>query len=831
MILLILGLLIILVLFYQIYIIKKNEEPFISTASEIQVQNQRDFLNQQDKYYDVRSQGPGAGLLVTKPGINDFYKLDENKNLKKYTQKVGLDRSEIDKNVTNCRALTKCEQLANNKCGYCSTTKEFDFGDNRGPKTDVCPDKMWTTEVNKCKELREKTICSEVKSCGDLYGEAEKLCGYCPTTGTAMVMEKVGDKYMPKYKDDVCGGAGFGLIPGSKCKQFAQDHPCVTPYYLSGPHSGDCVKKLWKNSTCTDPTPYGKTHEDLGKAIKMSYKQAGNIMKQTNEKTRSTEYWEAVNNSVLCYGNSKNIDPCDMKYNKQGIPHPKCLEKIFLDAGGSKKGTGYAAFKINPDGKGSDVRAFYHTKQHVKKVNELSKNSWNIFSQLFQTTTNLEKYKKDLNKIMENIKSADTYQKRYDCSMFMLGEKPPKPEPIKAGDTVNMRLGGKRYEGVAMNLDGNNCDIMWIKLEDNGTITDRNGMPVEKQKEIFGWPGINPTGSSGLKTRYPRFKLNNQKSCSNNKSECKMTCKMIINDMFFRFPKPKDCIVGDWGAWGGCSKKCGGGVQSRSRSVKYPAKFGGKQCPPLVNKRMCNTQPCSSPNFTQQGNSGFYENNKLRVISGRNSWTPPKGRKLKECEADCDRDSDCADGLKCFQRRGNEKVPGCEGSASRGYDYCIPKERFIKNVSVRGRNNPKLGMCEGDCDRDTDCQDGLKCYQRSGSGSVPGCAGNPKRDWDYCVPKVNSGSSYKDIGKQYCVNYKSYKRHYVSGRSWSQKTQKCKEICDNDQNCNAIALGTIRRNNKTYNCTTYSNCNNSGRSTWWTRRGPGYLQFKFYKKQ
>ena len=37
MILLILGLLIILVLFYQIYIIKKNEEPFIGTASEIQV--------------------------------------------------------------------------------------------------------------------------------------------------------------------------------------------------------------------------------------------------------------------------------------------------------------------------------------------------------------------------------------------------------------------------------------------------------------------------------------------------------------------------------------------------------------------------------------------------------------------------------------------------------------------------------------------------------------------------------------------------------------------------------------------------------------------------
>ena len=60
MILLILGLLIMLVLFYQIYVIKKNEEPFIGSASEIQVEKQRNIINDQDKYNDVRSQGPGA---------------------------------------------------------------------------------------------------------------------------------------------------------------------------------------------------------------------------------------------------------------------------------------------------------------------------------------------------------------------------------------------------------------------------------------------------------------------------------------------------------------------------------------------------------------------------------------------------------------------------------------------------------------------------------------------------------------------------------------------------------------------------------------------------
>jgi len=726
MILLILGLIIICVLFFQIYYIKKNEEPFVGTVSEIQVDKQRNFLNKQDKYYDVRSQGPGAGLLVTKPGVNDWMKLDKQKNLKKYTPSIGLERSEIDRKVTNCRALTKCEDLANNNCGYCSTTKEFDFGDNRGPKTDVCPNNMWTTEVSKCQELREKTICSEVKSCGDLYGEAEKLCGFCPTTGTSMVMEKVGDKYFPKYKDDVCGGSGFGLIPGSQCKQFAKDHPCITPYYLSGPHSEDCVKKLWKNSNCSDSKPYGKSPNELGNAIKMSYKEAGSIMKDTNNKTRSLNYYTAVDNSDICYGNNDNIDPCDMKYNQQGIPHLVCLRKIFLDAGGVEKGQGLKMMS----GKNNWTGA----KSHVKKVNELAANSWSLFSTIFGGSTDTKKYKENLEKIMENIKMADTFQKRYDCSMFMLGEKPPKPEPIKFGDDVNIRVDGYRYEGVVMYITGNDCHIMWTKST-NVTTLNRNGMSIEEQKKIFGWPEINPTERK-VKTKYPRVKLNNQKSCSNNKSECKMTCKMTVNDLMYRFPRPRDCIVGPWGSWSGCSKTCGGGVKTRTRNVKYPAKFGGRKCPPLKNTKVCNTKPCSSPNFTTQPNSGFYDNNKLKIVAGKNSWTPPKGRKLKECEADCDRDSDCADGLKCFQRNGNEKVPGCEGRAVKGYDYCIPKEKFIKNVSVRGRNNPKLGMCEGDCDSDRDCQNGLKCHQRGRTGKVPGCAGTPKPYWDYCIPKV-----------------------------------------------------------------------------------------------
>ena len=43
------------------------------------------------------------------------------------------------------------------------------------------------------------------------------------------------------------------------------------------------------------------------------------------------------------------------------------------------------------------------------------------------------------------------------------------------------------------------------------------------------------------------------------------------------------------------------------------------------------------------------------------------------------------------------------------------------------------GVCEGDCDKDSDCGIGLMCFQRGGNEPVPGCSGTPKSGWDYCV--------------------------------------------------------------------------------------------------
>ena len=127
---------------------------------------------------------------------------------------------------------------------------------------------------------------------------------------------------------------------------------------------------------------------------------------------------------------------------------------------------------------------------------------------------------------------------------------------------------------------------------------------------------------------------------------------------------------------------------------------------------------------------------------------------LLECHGDCDRDSDCQGTLKCFQRNGNQPVPGCASGGSgdvRGYDFCykpvtqVPKPPVVPPSSNKPRLVNKGGTaynlleCHGDCDRDSDCQGTLKCFQRNGNQPVPGCASGGSGDvrgYDFCYKPV-----------------------------------------------------------------------------------------------
>jgi hypothetical protein len=59
-----------------------------------------------------------------------------------------------------------------------------------------------------------------------------------------------------------------------------------------------------------------------------------------------------------------------------------------------------------------------------------------------------------------------------------------------------------------------------------------------------------------------------------------------------RQPCPINCVLASWGGWSKCSSKCGGGMATRVRDVKMPAKHGGKQCGSTSEAKQCNVDAC-----------------------------------------------------------------------------------------------------------------------------------------------------------------------------------------------------------------------------------------------
>jgi len=119
-----------------------------------------------------------------------------------------------------------------------------------------------------------------------------------------------------------------------------------------------------------------------------------------------------------------------------------------------------------------------------------------------------------------------------------------------------------------------------------------------------------------------------------------------------------------------------------------------------------------------------------------------------KCQGDCDSDSECSSGLSCFQRTSTQTVPGCTGSGSPGRDYCYKKSSTpTKSPTKAPTSSTILNLrsgecsvslpcvkCQGDCDSDSECKSGLKCFQRSANSTqaVPGCSGSGSPGRDYC---------------------------------------------------------------------------------------------------
>ena len=84
------------------------------------------------------------------------------------------------------------------------------------------------------------------------------------------------------------------------------------------------------------------------------------------------------------------------------------------------------------------------------------------------------------------------------------------------------------------------------------------------------------------------------------------------------------------------------------------------------------------------------------------------------CVGDCSSNNDCIDGLACFYRADNDitTVTGCLGEGSPGIDYCYQPNVPPQLVERDCNDESPCGLCEGDCDSDTDCAQGLLCFMR-----------------------------------------------------------------------------------------------------------------------
>lgn len=104
-----------------------------------------------------------------------------------------------------------------------------------------------------------------------------------------------------------------------------------------------------------------------------------------------------------------------------------------------------------------------------------------------------------------------------------------------------------------------------------------------------------------------------------------------------------------------------------------------------------------------------------------------------------------------------------------------PPQRQLQSLTTTGNDwNPRrafpLGLCEGDCDDDSDCQAGLVCFQRDGRTAVPGCRGRGTRNNDYCIDPASLPGGGGNNGGGNGGSTFTLKMYWEPGYYWQEET-------------------------------------------------------------
>jgi len=181
-------------------------------------------------------------------------------------------------------------------------------------------------------------------------------------------------------------------------------------------------------------------------------------------------------------------------------------------------------------------------------------------------------------------------------------------------------------------------------------------------------------------------------------------------------------------------------------------------------------------------------------------------RPCGKCQGDCDADSQCAGNLKCGKRSGYALIPGCLEGGKKDYDYCYdPDDGMLplQNLGKTGctEKNP-CSQCQGDCDSDSDCEIGLKCFKRDGKTKVPGCApggSGDKSNYDFCYdPKQGHPTYFPLAGKGIYHNDAAAKDLlFANYCNLGEYLLACQTKCDSDPECAAFVDDNSRPSQRT----------------------------------
>ena len=79
-----------------------------------------------------------------------------------------------------------------------------------------------------------------------------------------------------------------------------------------------------------------------------------------------------------------------------------------------------------------------------------------------------------------------------------------------------------------------------------------------------------------------------------------------------------DCVWNEFGEWSACTKTCGGGKRSRTRTIKIEASNGGRKCNGLTREEEnCNTLGCKGNHsicLFHVSNLAIEANEKLHIL-------------------------------------------------------------------------------------------------------------------------------------------------------------------------------------------------------------------------